>query len=433
MSGSRLFAIFLIFVLAAVSWGVLAGSVEIRTSELTGRLGDAVSGLWGSPQVQVAPTFKRGTASSATLDVDGSDISARFELDQRRKGLLWYSTYVVDLAAQYTVSNPTTKPVDASVEFAFPDPTGIYDGFAVKVDGTEVPVTYNEGRATARFPLAAGASARIDTGYRTNGMDSWAYSPNPAGAGVIRDFHLAMATDFDGFDYPEDGVSPTSQRSDGRGRELLWDYESVVSGRNIGIVMPKPMNPGPLVSRITLFAPVSLLFFFASLILLTATRNVRLHPVHYGFLAAAFFAFHLLLAYLADQVDINMAFTVAAAVSVALVVSYLHVVVGRNRALLEIAIGQLIFLVLFSYSFFFEGFTGLAITVGAVLTLAFFMHRTARLDWETVFPKKDRGVVPQWVQLPNGQFVQGGSHVPPVASDPSSAAVGDTGESGGTA
>jgi hypothetical protein len=69
-------------------------------------------------------------------------------------------------------------------------------------------------------------------------------------------------------------------------------------------------------------------------------------------------------------------------------VGYLLIVVGKNRALVEIAISQFVFLVLFSYSFFFSGFTGLAITVGAVLTLAYFMGKTAKVDWEVVFPKK---------------------------------------------
>ncbi len=49
---------------------------------------------------------------------------------------------------------------------------------------------------------------------------------------------------------------------------------------------------------------------------------------------------------------------------------------------------------LFSYSFFFTGYTGLAITIGAVLTLAFFMAKTARVDWETVFPVKPPPVAP---------------------------------------
>lgn len=390
MSGRRLFAIAVIFALSSVAWFVLAGSVQVRSDSSITRLGDAVSGLWGSPQQQAAPTFTQtGDASNARVELAGSDITADFKLDQRRKGLLWYATYVVDFQAEYRVRNELSRPTTMTMSFAFPDSAGSYDGFAVRVDGAEKPVRYDEGSAKASFVVAPGATAVVNTGYKTNGMDSWSYAPSPAGVGVIRDFRLAMSTDFAKIDYPGDGVSPTAMNRSGEGWHLEWTYDSVVSGRRIGLEMPSPLNPGPLVARITVFAPVSLLFFFAALILLTSTRNVKLHPIHYGFLAAAFFAFDLLLAYLADQIDINVAFAIAAVTSVALVVGYLRVVVGRNRALLEIAISQFIFLVLFSYSFFFEGFTGLAITIGAVLTLAFFMFRTAGVDWETVFPKRE--------------------------------------------
>jgi hypothetical protein len=389
MSGKRLFAIGIIFILATGMWLALAGSVQIRTSDTTDRLGDAVGGLWGSAQTQSAPEFRSvGTTGSGRLEIQGSDITADFELNQRRKGLLWYATYVVDFQAAYTVSNPATGPADVTMTFAFPDAAGTYDGFAVKVGGTEVPVKYVNGSAEATFKLAGGGSAKVATGYRTNGMERWVYLPSPNGAGVVKDFHLTMKTDFADVDYPSDGVSPTLVASADGGKRLVWSYESVVSGRPIGLIMPAPLNPGPLVARITAFAPVSLLFFFAALVLLTATNGVRLHPVHYGFLAAAFFAFDLLLAYLADQIDINIAFVIASVVSVALVVGYLTVVVGRTRALVEIAISQFVFLVLFSYSFFFPGVTGLAITIGAVLTLAFFMAKTAKVDWEEVFPKK---------------------------------------------
>ncbi len=399
MSGRRLFAICLIFVLASIAWVVLAGSIQIRTQSSSDRLGDAVTGLWGSPQRQIAPSFSaKRESTSQPMDIAGSDIEARFVLDQRRKGLLWYSTYVVDFSALYRISNPGTTTADVTMRFAFPDPGGSYDGFSVKVDGVDAPVTYQDGAATARFAVLPGARAQVATGYRTNGLDSWAYAPSPEGAGVIRDFTLSMQTDFAQIDYPPNGVSPTSRVRAGEGWTLTWDYTSIVSGREIGLLMPKPLNPGPLVGRITMFAPVSLLFFFAALILLTATRNVRLHPIHYGFLAAAFFAFDLLLAYLADQIDINIAFAVAAVTSVLLVVGYLLVVVGRNRALIEIAISQFVFLVLFSYSFFFEGFTGLAITLGAVLTLAVFMVKTAHVDWDEVFPKREPKQQVQWAQ-----------------------------------
>jgi hypothetical protein len=44
-----------------------------------------------------------------------------------------------------------------------------------------------------------------------------------------------------------------------------------------------------------------------------------------------------------------------------------------------------VFLVLFSYAFFFEGFTGLTVTVGAIVTLFVMMQTTARVDWDRVF------------------------------------------------
>jgi inner membrane protein involved in colicin E2 resistance len=180
--------------------------------------------------------------------------------------------------------------------------------------------------------------------------------------------------------------------------------------------MPKPLNPGPVASRISFFAPVSLLFYFASLILVTATRRVNLHPINYGFLAAGFFAFHLLFAYLVDRVDLGLSFAIASAVSVALCVAYLRLAVSDLRTLLEAAIGQLIFLVLFSFSFFFEGYTGLAVTIGAVLTLAYFMFRTGRTDWEALFEqgRADRDAKRARLPLP----VMPAPVAPPVDQEP---------------
>lgn len=384
----RLVAIGCIFAIATLGWIVLAGSVQIRTDTSDTSLGERVEGLWGGPQTQTAPTFRfraDGGGADRTLAIGGSDITADFELDQRRKGLLWYATYAVDFAAEYRVSNPRAEAGEATMRFTFPNFDGVYDGFQVVVDGKGVPVTYADGVAEATFALPAGHTAAIATGYRTQGLDEWRYLPAPEGVRVVDDFSLVMTTDFTDVDYPADAVSPTASDPRDDGATLTWTYASLVTGRPIGLVMPKPENPGPLAARISLFAPVSLLFYFAALVLLTATSGLKLHPVHYAFLAAGFFAFDLLLAYLADHVNINVAFVIAAVTSVALCVGYLALVLGRGRALAEIALAQFIFLVLFSYSFFFEGFTGLAVTIGSVLTLAFFMLKTARVEWDRVF------------------------------------------------
>jgi inner membrane protein involved in colicin E2 resistance len=154
------------------------------------------------------------------------------------------------------------------------------------------------------------------------------------------------------------------------------------------MVMPEKLQPGPLAGKISFFAPVSLFFFFFLMFIITTMRGIELHPMNYFFLAAAFFSFHLLLAYLVDHVSIHAAFTISASVSAFLVVSYLRLVVGMRFASREAALAQFVYLVLFSYAFFLQGFTGLAITIGSVLTLFIVMQVTGRIRWTDKFALK---------------------------------------------
>jgi len=79
----------------------------------------------------------------------------------------------------------------------------------------------------------------------------------------------------------------------------------------------------------------------------------------------------------------------------ALVISYLWRVVGPRFALREAGVSQFLFLVLFSYAFFFEGYTGLVITIGAIITLGVLMQVTAKVDWEEVFGKREKAILPE--------------------------------------
>jgi hypothetical protein len=63
----------------------------------------------------------------------------------------------------------------------------------------------------------------------------------------------------------------------------------------------------------------------------------------------------------------------------------MRVVAGSRFAYFEVAIAQVIYLVGFSYAFFFEGFTGLTVTVGAIITLFVVMQMTARIKWSERF------------------------------------------------
>jgi hypothetical protein len=167
-----------------------------------------------------------------------------------------------------------------------------------------------------------------------------------------------------------------------------------VSGVTIAIEMPEKLQPGPLASQVALFAPVSLFFFIVVLLTIGVITRVELHPMHFFFLSAAFFAFHLLFAYLGDQVSIHAAFVISAATSLALAISYLRVVFGARFAFFAAGTAQLVYLVLFSYAFFFKGLTGLAITIGAIATLFVLMQATARMKWDEVFAARPAAATP---------------------------------------
>ena len=153
--------------------------------------------------------------------------------------------------------------------------------------------------------------------------------------------------------------------------------------------MPARSNPGPLAARMSMFAPISLLFFFTVLFTVVILKKIPLHPMHYMFISAGFFAFHILLAYLVDIINIHVAFWICAAVSIFLVVSYMRLVAGVKFAVFYVGLAQLVYLIGFSYAFFHPGWTGLTVVIGAVITLFVLMQSTGRVDWQGVFAKPE--------------------------------------------
>jgi hypothetical protein len=412
MTASRLMAIIFVFLCTCVAWMILGGSLVQRTGEADQQLAQEVAQLWGGRHQQRSPGvwIERPTRKVETVEVKNADgststrevtrtviertplpfessrVEIAFELDPRRKGLLWYATWGASYSARYRVRNPDDITRTVGVRVPFPSPEAIYDGFRLRVGGRDVGL---EGEldedVSARVDFAPGAENEIEVAYRTRGLGPWTYSFATDGVRRVRDFELDMTTDFEAVDFPPGTLSPTTLGTGPSGRRLTWRFESLVTGQKIGLDPPRRLNPGPFAARVTFFAPVGLLFFVTTLVILGMVRGPSLHPMHWFFLSAAFFSFHLLLAYLVDHVNVHLAFALAALTSVFLVVSYLRIVAGTHFALLRAGLAQVVFLVLFSYSFFLEGYTGLTLTIGAILTLFVLMQSTARVDWPTVF------------------------------------------------
>jgi inner membrane protein involved in colicin E2 resistance len=394
-------ALVFIFVCTTVAWMILGTTIFSRTYSSNQQLEGRVASTWGSPQEQSPPsaTYKKIEISTVTeqqagkiitrndkvernflLPLDASDIRVKLQLDHRQKGLLWYSTYAVDFAGEYKFRNDTAEPQMVSYHLAFPAQRAVYDGLAMEVDGQKVPVTANEQGACVEATLAPGQTATLRTAYRSQGLNSWRYKLGD-GIAQVHNFVLSMTTNFRDIDFADDTLSPTEKQRNSNGWQLTWRYSNLLSGFQIGMTMPEKLQPGPLTGQISYFAPVSLFFFFFLMFIISTLRNLDLHPLNYFFLACAFFAFHLLLAYLVDHISIHAAMEIASLVSVALVVSYLRLVVGIRFAAFEAGTAQVIYLVLFSYAFFWKGFTGLSITVISIVTLFVVMQATGRIRW----------------------------------------------------
>jgi inner membrane protein involved in colicin E2 resistance len=405
----RIIAIAFIFVCASIAWAILGGTIFARTYDSAASADNRVASTWGAPQdqspptasfVEIVPRNEESTENgkkivktiqeevTTLLPLESSAVDVALDLEHRQKGLLWYSTYKVAFAGVYGFRNTSDKEKNVNFTLNFPTSKAIYDDLVFTVDGTPVSVSNHENAAMGSVKVAAGQSVRLAVGYRSQGLNEWRYSFGSKDVAQVRDFSLKMKTNFKDIDFPDNTLSPSEKNQNGAGWDLNWSYKNLVSGYQIAMVMPEKLQPGPLAGRISFFAPVSLFFFFFIMLIITTMRGIELHPMNYCFLAAAFFSFHLLLAYLVDHVSIHLAFGISAAASVFLVVSYLRLVVGLHFASREAAVAQFVYLVMFSYAFFLKGFTGLAITLGSVVTLFVAMQVTGRIRWAENFSLK---------------------------------------------
>jgi inner membrane protein involved in colicin E2 resistance len=406
-------SILFIFICTTIAWAVLGTTIFSRTYSLDSTLRNRVASIWGAPHVQRPPSAhttktilrkeeaKEGDKTvlrtvqdrvHRSLSLEASKLAVTLDLEHRQKGLLWYSTYKVGFDGSFTFENTTDEEL-VTITLNFPTAQAIYDDLVLAVDGEPIRIENQKSaiRGTAR--IAPGKTAVLTLKYRSQGLESWRYHFGDD-VSQVKNFELKMTTNFKDIDFPDNTLAASDKKPLQNGWELAWHYKSLLSGYQIGMVLPEKLQPGPLAGQISYFAPISLFFFFFLMFIITTLRNIDLHPMNYFFLACSFFAFHLLLAYLVDHISIHWAFAICSLVSIGLVVSYLRLVVGIRFAAVEAGIAQLVYLVLFSYAFFFRGLTGLAITTGSILTLFVIMQMTGRIRWSDKFRSRAPAQLP---------------------------------------
>jgi len=195
----RFWGMLVIWFFTAAAWMVLSATVFIRSEASDSGLKARVGKLWGLPQTQLPPdlawhkktmeeeeTTQTDPATGRTVTVrrevpkcaTGSGkilstrIDARLHLDQRKKGLIWYSTYAVDFKALYEIQNAKTEALEHTFTFRLPDPNGIYDAFIFTFNGSEVPAVMRDGAVCFSRVLDPLEWGLVEIGYRSFGQDS---------------------------------------------------------------------------------------------------------------------------------------------------------------------------------------------------------------------------------------------------------------------
>ena len=410
----RILGIFVIFFMTSIGWLILGGVTTSRTRSQSSELRGEVADLWGSPQSQAAPNLnfawvterdvvrtervgseekqvRERVAETQRKDVSpsSSQIAVDLHLDRRLKGLVWYALYDVGFDGTWTYVHKDATPGRLTLAFTFPDGRAIYDQFRFVVNDVDYAQTLRptSGAVSMDIDVKPGQTVTLAVAYKSRGMSSWRYAP-AAGVANLEDFRLAMTTDFAEIDFPEATMSPSAKERQGAGWALDWTFRQALSGRGIGMTMPNHIQPGELSSSLSFSAPISLFFFFLVIFVLATLRHIDIHPINYLFLGAAFLCFHLLFAYSVDHIPVATAFALASIVSLVLVVSYLRLVVSARFAFVEAGIAQLVYLIGFSLAHFWDGFTGLTVTVLSVATVFLLMQLTGRIRWSEVLARR---------------------------------------------
>ncbi len=416
MSFLKMLSIVIIFIAATVAWMILGTVTKVRTEDYSGALSSRVSNLCGSRLAQRPPIFtaimqlrqkvpsfegvtqktsgfwkKKTKVTKQQLSPAANKIDVNLQLEYRRKGLLWFPVYKCKFAANYTLENSTDNLMKVKTHFDFPSATATYDDFLLEVDGKAQECRINtQNGIDLEFSIKPKNKKIFSIFYKTRGLYSWSYLPESSNCGRLRNLNMTVDTDFKAIDFSDGSLAPDELNTTEAGCRMVWTANNLITSKPISITMPERLNPGPLVMKVTFFAPVCLLFFFVVLLATNVIKKVNIHPMHFMFTAAGFFAFNLLFAYLVDVINVHVSFLISSIVTLVLVNSYQRAALGEKFPYKWVGLAQFCYLILFSYSFFFKGLTGLTVTIGSIITLAVLMYLTRKIDWNQTFRLRRR-------------------------------------------
>ncbi|MEQ9366550.1 MAG: hypothetical protein RIF32_20080 [Leptospirales bacterium] len=380
---------------------VIGLRIDDRHSSTYSRSLKAVQQIWGGAILQYPPGFtysesqtqeytneKTGKVETRRINVDRNVgietqmVAVKVDSYIRQKGLLKFAGYALIFDGEYVIRNRENGAREFNFNFQLPENAGNITGIEILL--AEQPYTADTNLADGfqwRGVLRPGEERRFRIQYQAKGTDRFDYllGANQLEVGKL---NFELTTDFGDYQIPEEAMTPTEQAADDQGAKLVWASENLVTGQNIALRFEIAGNYGKIASKLYFYAPLALLLFTGFLLIVNAAKGARLHPMHFLFLMTAFFVFYLFGSYIISFVHILLGIALALGLSTGIMLYYAHLIGKGQDFFQSVAFGAAMFQWIFSIAFFFPAYTGLMITLAAIIALVALMRATASIDWE---------------------------------------------------
>ncbi|MEE9368432.1 MAG: cell envelope integrity protein CreD [Pontiella sp.] len=169
--------------------------------------------------------------------------------------------------------------------------------------------------------------------------------------------------------------------------QQVMDAGKLNEAQHLGVALIDPINPYPLTDRALKYGFLFIFITFAAFFLYELVKQLRIHPIQYGFVGLAQSIFFLLLLSLSEHMGFGISYLVASAATIGLICIYLYSVLkGWKRGVL---FGVML-------AFLYGALYGLlrsedhALVAGSALLfglLTLVMISTRKLDWYALSTK----------------------------------------------
>jgi hypothetical protein len=301
-----------------------------------------------------------------------SEINGELNMDYRRKGLTYFTTFVSQISAQYQLKNESDEEVNTEFFFPLPTEESLVWNAAIEVNDSQGDTTVNEQGLTWEGSMSPQEEKQIIIKYSARGLDQFSYALNKSNGPQDLTMNLSI-NGAEKIDFPQGALSPSSIIERDNGWDLSWQFNKVLSSPSITVKMFAKQNISDQIARLFWFVPILLIGYILSLKGLAHLRQQRLTNFDYILLSALYTIFYPFLAYLVSvfaELNLFSGLALAFAAITPIVLYLQQYLFDLKFTLTKGILLQLIFTGFFPVALLIPELTGLLAIGGTIVLLA---------------------------------------------------------------